>query len=435
MFYSISEMKTIGLYVLLAIFETFSSNAHNVKFSQVVSDVRVTSGKLDSTFINLDLSKNEIFKLKNSQNSIVFHFRSDSTFLKKVYLYRLRGLETFWNKCEGCVEAHYNHLDGGTYTFEIKAENDIEISEVKFTIEGKFWHEWWFVPMLFVYIVLLIGILAYIFAAFRLRLKLKEQFSIYTSKLNSMSELTSGIAHEIQNPLNFVNNFSEMSLEMAQELKDEVEKSNGDKEFILELTSDIFDNQKKIMFHGQRASDIVKRMLEHSNSIVGNFEITEIKNLIENQIIQSIQLFKRKNLECNVTYLLDADHNLPQLKIIKQGIIKIFINIFDNALYALRAKHQEYKNKNLVFDPIINISLGKTDTQVVIKIKDNGLGMGEEIKAKIFQPFFTTKPTGEGTGLGLSLAYDIVTKGHGGTIEVNSSEGNGSEFVIKLPIN
>ena len=258
---------------------------------------------------------------------------------------------------------------------------------------------------------------------------------IQKEKLASLGELTAGIAHEIQNPLNFVNNFSELSVELAKELKGEIEKSpltpDGgiilkDKEYIDEIVGDLSQNQEKINHHGKRASSIVKGMLEHSRTATGERELTDINQLAEEYLRLAYHGLKAKNQDFNSDYEFINDTNLPQLNVVPQEIGRVLLNLINNAFYAVneRAKQGE---------PKVTVSTHSTDNQIEIRIKDNGMGIPDNIKAKIFQPFFTTKPTGEGTGLGLSLAYDIITKGHGGTLEVESVEGEGAEFVICLP--
>jgi two-component system NtrC family sensor kinase len=264
---------------------------------------------------------------------------------------------------------------------------------------------------------------------------------IQKEKLASLGELTAGIAHEIQNPLNFVNNFSELSVELAQELKEEVEKPEIDRELISDLVSDLTQNQEKINLHGKRASSIVKGMLEHSRTGTGERQLTDINQLSDEYLRLSYHGLRAKNNDFNSDYELITDEHLPQIEVVPQEIGRVLLNLINNAFYAVneRAKQAEtdYQPKVTVLINALPQRVGPSHGGlggVEIQVQDNGNGIPESIKLKIFQPFFTTKPTGEGTGLGLSLAYDIITKGHGGTMEVETREGEGTTFIITLPM-
>jgi two-component system, NtrC family, sensor kinase len=252
----------------------------------------------------------------------------------------------------------------------------------------------------------------------------------------SLGELTAGIAHEIQNPLNFVNNFSEMSVELIEELKEERRKEKGERDEDLEneLLVDIVQNLEKITHHGKRASSIVKGMLEHSRTSSGVKELTDINALADEYLRLSYHGLRAKNKSFNSDFKTDFAEDLSKVNVVSQDFGRVILNLINNAFYAVGKREKEGKETGESFKPMVNISTKNIDNQIVIKISDNGTGMPEAVKAKIFQPFFTTKPTGEGTGLGLSLAYDIVTKGHGGTIDVQSAENQGTEFTITLPI-
>jgi two-component system, NtrC family, sensor kinase len=263
-----------------------------------------------------------------------------------------------------------------------------------------------------------------------LELKTTQTQLIHAEKMASLGELTAGIAHEIQNPLNFVNNFSEMSVELAQELDEELDKDLVDKDLIKELMSDLIQNQQKISHHGKRASSIVKGMLEHSRTSSGIKELTDINALADEYLRLSYHGLRAKNKQFNSDFKTNFEENLPKINVVSQDFGRVILNLINNAFYAVG----QVSNLSENFKPLVVVSTQNINNQIVIKIKDNGTGMPEAVKAKIFQPFFTTKPTGEGTGLGLSLAYDIVTKGHGGTIEVQSAENQGTEFTITLPI-
>jgi signal transduction histidine kinase len=264
-------------------------------------------------------------------------------------------------------------------------------------------------------------------------LKKAQAQLIQSEKLASLGELTAGIAHEIQNPLNFVNNFSELSIDLAKEIKEKVEKRTlipdgritiKDKKYLEELINDLNSNQEKINFHGKRASSIVKGMLEHSSTSTGVKELTDINKLADEYLRLSYHGLRAKDKTFNSDYTTEFDENLPKISVIPQDIGRVILNLINNAFWAVKT----------IKKPLVIVKTEQKDNQIIIKVSDNGTGMSEATKAKIFQPFFTTKPTGQGTGLGLSLSYDIITKGHGGSIDVKSVEGEGTEFIVKLPI-
>ena len=264
-------------------------------------------------------------------------------------------------------------------------------------------------------------------------LKATQTQLIQKEKLASLGELTAGIAHEIQNPLNFVNNFSELSVELAKELKVERLKvrEERDEELENELVDDLIQNQEKINHHGKRASSIVKGMLEHSRQSTGERQLTDINQLTDEYLRLAYHGFRAKDNGFNSDYELVSDANLPNIEVVPQEIGRVLLNLINNAFYAV---NERAKQGEVDYQPNVTVSTQAVDNQLEIRIQDNGMGIPDRIKSKIFQPFFTTKPTGEGTGLGLSLAYDIVTKGHGGTLEVETKEGEGTTFIVKLPI-
>lgn len=255
-------------------------------------------------------------------------------------------------------------------------------------------------------------------------LRASQNQLIQKEKLASLGELTAGIAHEIQNPLNFVNNFSELSVDLAQEINEEIQKSELDKDYIQELMGDLSQNQEKINHHGKRAASIVRGMLEHSRPSSGEPTLTDLNTLCDEYLRLSYQGMRAKDKSFNADYELIADPDLPRIKVVPGDLGRVLLNIINNAFQA-RSPHRALR---------VAVSTEHTTNEVVVNVQDNGTGISDAVKAKIFQPFFTTKPTGEGTGLGLSLAYDIVTKGHGGTLECESVEGAGTTFVVKLPI-
>jgi two-component system NtrC family sensor kinase len=252
---------------------------------------------------------------------------------------------------------------------------------------------------------------------------------IQSEKMASLGELTAGIAHEIQNPLNFVNNFSEVNVELIDEMQQEIDK--GDYDEVKAIAGDIKENQIKISQHGKRADFIVKGMLQHSRTSTGERELTNINTLADEFLKLSYHGLRAKDKNFNAELITHFDEVLPKVNIVQQDIGRVLLNLFNNAFYAVNEKK---KTAGADYKPEVTVSTSSTAKEIEIKVKDNGNGIPDAVKDKIMQPFFTTKPTGEGTGLGLSLSYDIVVKGHGGSITVETKEGEGSEFTVTLPI-
>jgi len=250
---------------------------------------------------------------------------------------------------------------------------------------------------------------------------------IHAEKMASLGELTAGIAHEIQNPLNFVNNFTEVSVDLIEEIDEEFELGNTDE--VKDIANDLKQNLQKIHHHGQRASSIVKGMLEHSRASESQKVATDINVLADEFIRLAYHGLRAKDESFNADFQTELDERLPHIHIVPQDIGRVLLNLINNAFYAVAEKK---KQQPVNYKPLVTVVTEKKEDQVEIKISDNGNGIPADVKNKIFQPFFTTKPTGEGTGLGLSLSYDIITKGHGGTMEVVTSEGEGTEFIIQL---
>jgi signal transduction histidine kinase len=260
-------------------------------------------------------------------------------------------------------------------------------------------------------------------------LKATQSQLIQSEKMASLGELTAGIAHEIQNPLNFVNNFSEVSNELVDEMNAEIEK--GDLKEIKVIASDIKQNLEKINHHGKRADAIVKSMLQHSRSSSGKKEPTDINALADEYLRLAYHGMRAKDKSFNATTKTDFDSNIGTINIVPQEIGRVILNLINNAFYAVDEKKKQNVNG---YEPTVSVSTKKINGKVEIKVSDNGNGIPQKVLDKIFQPFFTTKPTGQGTGLGLSLSYDIV-KAHGGELKVETNEGVGSEFIIQLQSN
>ena len=268
-------------------------------------------------------------------------------------------------------------------------------------------------------------------------LRSTQQQLIQSEKMASLGELTAGIAHEIQNPLNFVNNFSDVNSELIDELNQEADKGNIEE--IKAIAKDIKDNEQKINHHGKRADAIVKGMLQHSRSSSGIKEPTDINALADEYLRLSYHGLRAKDKSFNANFKTEFDNSIGKISIVPQEIGRVILNLINNAFYAVSEK------KKLVgdgYEPMVTIStksvkppLGGLGAKVEIRVSDNGNGISQKVIDKIFQPFFTTKPAGQGTGLGLSLAYDTITKGHGGELKVETKEGEGSAFFILLPIN
>lgn len=264
-------------------------------------------------------------------------------------------------------------------------------------------------------------------------LKATQTQLIQKEKMASLGELTAGIAHEIQNPLNFVNNFSEVSTELVEELKKGSWQHlpDPDKKEAQTILEDLKQNLGKIHHHGKRADAIVKSMLLHSRISSGQKQPTDINALTEEYLRLSYHGLRTKDKDFNANLVTDFDRNLIKVEVVPQELGRVLLNLFNNAFYATQQKKSQL---NGLYQPEVKVYTCQQDGQVEIKVRDNGSGIPESVKNKIFQPFFTTKPTGQGTGLGLSLSYDIITKGHGGRLRVNSTEGLGSEFIIQLPL-
>jgi two-component system NtrC family sensor kinase len=260
------------------------------------------------------------------------------------------------------------------------------------------------------------------------QLKSTQSQLIQSEKMASLGELTAGIAHEIQNPLNFVNNFSEVNKELAQELEQEIEKGNSTE--AKALAKDIKANQDKILHHGKRADAIVKGMLQHSRTNSGQKEPTNINTLCDEYLRLAYHGLRAKDKTFNARIETDFDSTLTKINVIPQDIGRVVLNLINNGFYSVSEKCKQQPND---YEPAVSVSTKKSGDNVLISVRDNGNGIPDSIKEKIFQPFFTTKPTGQGTGLGLSLTYDIV-KAHGGELTVETKEGEGSEFVVSLPV-
>jgi two-component system NtrC family sensor kinase len=259
-------------------------------------------------------------------------------------------------------------------------------------------------------------------------LKSTQAQLIQSEKMASLGELTAGIAHEIENPLNFVNNFSEVNAELIDEL--EQEAGRGHLEEVKAIANDIKENEQKIIHHGKRADAIVKGMLQHSRTSTGTKEPADINVLADEYLRLSYHGMRAKDKNFNATLHTQFDSSVGKINVVPQDIGRVLLNLFNNAFYAVS---ERLKVEGVGYEPTVSVCIKKVNGKVEIRVRDNGPGIPEKVVDKIFQPFFTTKPTGQGTGLGLSLSYDII-KAHGGEIKVDTQEGEGAHFIIQLPI-
>ncbi|HEU4860264.1 MAG TPA: ATP-binding protein [Chitinophagaceae bacterium] len=264
-------------------------------------------------------------------------------------------------------------------------------------------------------------------------LQATQQQLIHSAKMASLGELTAGIAHEIQNPLNFVTNFSDVNRELIDELKEEL--ATGNKQQAIEIAGDIKANEEKINHHGKRADAIVKGMLQHSRSSSGKKESTDINALADEYLRLAYHGLRAKDKSFDTTTKTDLDDSIGKINVVPQDMGRVILNLINNAFYAVdeKKKAPQPPKGGVKYEPMVTVSTKKEKDKVEIKVKDNGNGIPQKVLDKIFQPFFTTKPTGQGTGLGLSLSYDIV-KAHGGELKVETREGEGSEFIIQLSV-
>ncbi|MES1223408.1 MAG: ATP-binding protein, partial [Bacteroidota bacterium] len=383
--------------------------------------------------------------------------------------FRLVGYDDKWINSVGDQRAFYTNLPPGGYHFEVMGSNNDglwskEAASFSFYVKPFFYQTLWFKMGLAVISLLALWfIIRWRTAAARkknswlekqvsLRTdelkksneailtqkqeieqaleKLKETQSqlIQAEKMASLGELTAGIAHEIQNPLNFVNNFSEVSNELIGEMKTEL--ATGNLQQATEIANDISQNLEKINHHGKRADAIVKGMLQHSRSGSGQKEPTDLNALCDEYLRLSYHGIRAKESSFNAAVKTDFDNTIGEINVIPQDWGRVLLNLYNNAFYAVNEKQ---KQKAMGYEPTVSVSTKKAGDSIFIHIRDNGNGIPPNLVDKIFQPFFTTKPTGQGTGLGLSLVYDIV-KAYRGQITVDTKEGEGSAFIISLPV-
>lgn len=374
-----------------------------------------------------------------------------------IYKYMLENHDNDWILSGNNNEASYTNMDPGNYTLKVMATNSDGVwnentQQIIIVINPPWWRTKW---AYLAYVLIFIAGVILIDRIQRRRLLEKEKAQarekeleqakeiekaythlkatqeqlLHSEKMASLGELTAGIAHEIQNPLNFVNNFSEVNRELIAELKEEIIK--GDHEEVNAIINDIERNENKITHHGKRADGIVKGMLLHSRTDAGQKEPTNVNMLADEYLRLSYHGLRAKNKSFNAEFVTDFDKSIPSLNIVPQDVGRVLLNLINNAFQAVAEKQAQGVDG---YKPHVSVSSSTESDHVVIRVKDNGNGISTEVMDKIFQPFFTTKEAGEGTGLGLSLSYDIITKGHGGELKVETKENEGAEFIIRLPL-
>ncbi len=393
------------------------------------------------------------------QNSLSFSYSSVDVFNRDKLTYRfiLDGEDEDWTYAANTTKTkNYYNLKPGDYTFKVAARSfnrqwsapDV----LTFNISPPWWQTKWAYGL---YFLVLLGLLKIVDVIQKKRIIRKERERsqqkelaqakeikkayaelkatqtqlIQSEKMASLGELTAGIAHEIQNPLNFVNNFSEVNSELIEEMKEELDKGNLDE--VQSLADDINENEKKIMFHGKRADSIVKGMLQHSRTSSAIKEPTAINKLADEFLRLAYHGLRAKDKSFNATMVTDFDESIGNIEIIPQDIGRVILNLITNAFYVVDEKKKSGIEN---YEPTVTVSSKKANKNIEIQVTDNGNGIPEKILNKIFEPFFTTKPSGKGTGLGLSMSYDIITKSHNGDLKVATKKGEGTTFTIQLPI-
>jgi len=451
----------------VTIFNPDEVNKNSIPPKVFLTDLKLFNKSIlpgNKSILKKPIDETDQITLGYSQNNlsiefIAIHYSNPS---KNRYSYKLENYDNEWRDVGNQHIAFYPNLPPGEYTFRVKASNDKGVwneqgATLMIIIHPPWWKTTW-AYVLYAIITILAGFAIDRYLRRRLvqkerernrareleqakeiqkayykleqtheALKATQSQLIQSEKMASLGELTAGIAHEIQNPLNFINNFSEVNKERIAEMKAEIERGNYNE--VKLIASDIEQNEEKINHHGKRADAIVKGMLQHSRTSSGQKEMTDINALVDEYLRLAYHGLRAKDKSFNANLETDLDSSAGKINIIPQDIGRVILNLINNAFYAVSERQ---KIEALGYNPAVVISTAKQNGKVEIKVKDNGNGISRKILDKIFQPFFTTKPTGEGTGLGLSLAYDIV-KAHGGDIKVETKESEGSEFIIQLP--
>ena len=398
-----------------------------------------------------------------NQNYLSFQFTGSQLTNKDKtrYRYILEGVDKSWSAItDKPFSENYRDIPAGKYTFKVcsRGFNGIwsQPAEFSFTILPPWWRTWWaYLLYAAIFYLIVRSIVRYRSRWLKKenmrleemvtqrtneltesinKLKTTQSQLVQSEKMASLGELTAGIAHEIQNPLNFVNNFSEVNIELSDELSQEAEKGNIDEVKI--IAKDIKENSEKINHHGRRADAIVKGMLQHSRLSAGVKEPTDINALADEYLRLAYHGLRAKDKDFNSALETDFDHSIGKINIIPQDIGRVLLNLYTNAFYAVAEKQKQLAVQKVSplesYQPTVSVSTKKSGNQVFVNVSDNGNGIPQKVVDKIFQPFFTTKPTGQGTGLGLSMSYDII-KAHSGEIKVETKEGEGTAFTIIFP--
>jgi signal transduction histidine kinase/ligand-binding sensor domain-containing protein len=424
------------------------------KLSADINDQQTNHIRWDSTTGPLNLPIN--LTLPYNQNYIRFHFTGThlGNMDKTRYRYILEGQDKNWSKITDLSFASYISLAPGQYHFKVSSRGFNGLwskpVEMRFTITPPWWKTWWAYLLFTVCACIIVwgGITVYrtnrvkaenirleknvVQRTKELKLSLEElketqALLIQQEKMASLGELTAGIAHEIQNPLNFVNNFSDLNSELIDDM--EIELNNGNIESAKAVAKDIRENEQKINHHGKRADAIVKGMLQHSRVPTGLKEPTDLNRLADEYLRLAYHGLRAKDKSFNVELQTHFDESIGHVNVVAQDIGRVLLNLFNNAFYATEERK---KQQQTGYEPSVSVSTKNMGAKILISVKDNGMGVPNKILDKIFQPFFTTKPTGQGTGLGLSLSYDII-KAHAGELKLETKEGEGSEFLIQIP--
>ena len=412
-----------------------------------------------NSLLKLPISKIKELSLKHNQNIFSFDFAAiDYTTVDYSHpegnqlFYRLENYDKNWMTASSERRAYYFNIPPGNYVFHVKAINSYGAwaeKRINIILLPPWWRTWWAYALYgILFVTAVFG-----FDRFQRRrillierqrtqkkelaqakeierayteLKATQNQLIQAEKMASLGELTAGIAHEIQNPLNFVNNFSEVSNELMDEMK--IELKNNNNEAAIAIVDDVKQNLEKILHHGKRADAIVKGMLQHSRSNSGVKEPTDINKLADEYLRLAYHGLRAKDKSFNATLKTDFDKSIGTISVVPQDIGRAVLNLISNAFYAVAEKRKQQLES---YEPTVSVITKRVNDKVLISVKDNGNGISPKVMDKIFQPFFTTKPTGQGTGLGLSMSYDII-KAHGGELNVETKEGEGSEFTIQL---
>jgi len=425
-----------------------------------LADQPVVSGNDGPLKQNLSIT--EEIRLQYSQNVFSFDFAiiDYANPEQNQLIYKLENYDKIWMQSNAENRAYYFNVPPGKYSFRVKGANSYGVwseKSIDIIILPPWYLTWW------AYIIYGILFIVVIFGFDRFQrqrllgkekeknrqrelahakeiekayteLKTTQTQLIQAEKMASLGELTAGIAHEIQNPLNFVNNFSEVNKELLEEMNEEIEK--GNLEEVKLLAKDVIDNEQKINYHGKRADAIVKGMLQHSRTSSGVKEPTDINALADEYLRLAYHGLRAKDKSFNANMKTDFDETIGKINVIPQDLGRVILNLITNAFYAIAPPHHNgnMQNTPVVGNPTVWVSTKKEGNKIFITVRDNGPGIPQIAIDKIFQPFFTTKPSGQGTGLGLSMSYEIVTKGHGGELKVDNKPGEGAIFTIILPV-